>query len=207
MTTIMIIEATTVVSSSVIVVMITTAVVSSVIVVKTTATMIVVADTGPIHYLFLIGRLDILPALFGRLLVPTSVINFELQDAGTPEALRKFLTNPPEWLMVSKRPLTIPPSLSTLGLGEREAIALALEIRADLLLSDDAAARRRAARLGVVSTGTLGIIEEGAYRGLVGIDEALTRLTTMTNFHFSTELIKRVRDLHQRRLKNRDSNA
>jgi predicted nucleic acid-binding protein len=169
--------------------------------------MIVVADTGPIHYLFLIGHIDILPALFGQVLVPTSVINIELRDQSTPEDLRKFLANTPSWLVVPKAPTTIPSSLNKLGLGEREAIALALELHANLMLSDDAAARRKAAQLGVISTGTLGLIDEAAVRGLLEFDNALDRLANQTNFHCSPELIKRVRLEHQRRLRKRDTST
>lgn len=35
--------------------------------------MIVIADTGPINYLILIQEIQILPVLYGRILVPASV--------------------------------------------------------------------------------------------------------------------------------------
>jgi len=35
--------------------------------------MIVIADTGPINYLILIEKIDVLPKLYGRILVPPSV--------------------------------------------------------------------------------------------------------------------------------------
>jgi predicted nucleic acid-binding protein len=35
--------------------------------------MTVIADTGPINYLILIREIQILPALYGRILVPASV--------------------------------------------------------------------------------------------------------------------------------------
>jgi len=51
---------------------------------------------------------------------------------------------------------------------DREAIALARELSAALLLMDDRQARRCAAALGVVTIGTVGILEAAAARGLVG---------------------------------------
>jgi predicted nucleic acid-binding protein len=35
--------------------------------------MIVIADTGPINYLILIGEIDVLPALYDRVLISPSV--------------------------------------------------------------------------------------------------------------------------------------
>ena len=35
--------------------------------------MIVIADTSPINYLILIGEIDVLPALYGQVLIPPSV--------------------------------------------------------------------------------------------------------------------------------------
>jgi len=36
--------------------------------------MIVVADTSPIHYLVQLGEADLLPELYGRVLVPSAVV-------------------------------------------------------------------------------------------------------------------------------------
>lgn len=48
---------------------------------------------------------------------------------------------------------------STLGRGEAETIALALDVDADLALLDDLRARRAARRLGVGVMGTLGVLK------------------------------------------------
>lgn len=53
--------------------------------------------------------------------------------------------------------------LSTLGHGEQEVLAFALTQRNPLVLMDDAIARNEARKLGLRSTGTLGIIVQ-AYR-------------------------------------------
>lgn len=49
--------------------------------------MIVVADTSPINYLIRIGQIDVLPALYGRVLVPQSVWE-ELTDLRAPAPIR-----------------------------------------------------------------------------------------------------------------------
>ena len=61
--------------------------------------MIVIADTGPINYLIQIEQIDVLPRLYGRILVPPSV-SAELQDPNAPERVRQWICGPPVWLEV-----------------------------------------------------------------------------------------------------------
>ena len=49
--------------------------------------MIVIADTSPINYLILIGAINILPALYQKIVVPTAVYD-ELQSDATPAEVR-----------------------------------------------------------------------------------------------------------------------
>ena len=56
---------------------------------------------------------------------------------------------------------------AALGSGEQEAIPLAEEIHAAILISDDAAARAIAAQRGLTFTGTLGILRDARDRGLI----------------------------------------
>jgi len=44
---------------------------------------LVVADTGPVNYLLLIGHIDILPALFENVILP-SVVRDELAKPNAP---------------------------------------------------------------------------------------------------------------------------
>lgn len=57
--------------------------------------------------------------------------------------------------------------LPDLGAGEREALAVALELPGSLAVLDDGLARRFARLLGVRHTGTLGILLRAKERGLV----------------------------------------
>jgi predicted nucleic acid-binding protein len=93
---------------------------------------IVVADTTPLQYLILIQHEHILPALYGRVVVPPAVIA-ELSRDETPQPVRDWLKSAPEWLEV-RGPREVGRSSVPLGAGELEAIALAEELRADALL-------------------------------------------------------------------------
>ena len=59
--------------------------------------MIVIADTGPINYLILIGEIEILATLYDRVAIPRSVCQ-ELGRPRAPEAVRAWITLPPSWL-------------------------------------------------------------------------------------------------------------
>ena len=59
--------------------------------------MTVVADASPLRYLLLIGAADILPALFGGVLIPRTVVD-ELSQPGTPDEVRRWVAALPAWL-------------------------------------------------------------------------------------------------------------
>ena len=61
--------------------------------------MIVVSDTSPLNYLVLIEEVEVLPAIFGRVVVPPAVVE-ELQAPGTPDAVKAGIAAHPSWLEV-----------------------------------------------------------------------------------------------------------
>lgn len=149
--------------------------------------MIVVSDTSPLAYLVQIGVADFLPKLYGKVFVPVSVAE-ELQHDLSPAA--NWMTAAPDWLHVAT-PQTALDDL-TLDVGEREAIALALELGADQLLMDERQGRDAAKAHGLKVAGTLAVIIDGVYSGLIDGNAALDRLMD-TNFYASASLIEAVR--------------
>ena len=143
--------------------------------------MIVIADTTPINYLVLIGEAGILPALFGQVILPEAVFR-ELQATATPPAVQQWIASLPHWLEVRKTMSALDSSLSHLDEGEREAIQLAEELGADLLLVDEKTARKEAARRHLSTSGTLGILDRAADKGIVDFAQALQRLK-QTSFY------------------------
>lgn len=132
---------------------------------------VVVADTGPLHYLVLVGQIDLMPGLFGGLVVPT-MVHAELLHTAAPDAVRHWAAEPPSWLTISPAPPHVDPTLHRLDRGERAAIGLALSLRADLVLMDDRTGVAVARDKGLTVTGTLGILDLAASRGLIDIAES-----------------------------------
>src|SRR6267378_4671569 len=140
---------------------------------------LIVADTTPLNYLVLIEAVDLLPRLYGRVLIPPSVLA-ELADPHAPVQVRTWATQSRDWLRVV--PLRAPAGSSLMHLddGERDAIALAEEQQAGLLLMDerDGAAAARARNLKVI--GTLGVLDVAAARGWIDLPAMFSRLRQTT---------------------------
>jgi predicted nucleic acid-binding protein len=145
--------------------------------------MIVVADTSPLNYLLLIDEIDLLPAIFGQVLLPHAVFQ-ELQHPKTSPRVRQWVAQPPAWLEVRTVASAPNPALMGLDVGEREAIQLALELGVGTVLIDEADGRRRAESLHLEVRGTLGILERGAHLGKIDLRRALSKLE-QTNFRMS----------------------
>jgi len=148
--------------------------------------MVVVADTSPVRYLILIGFIHLLPELFGEIVVPPAVW-LELRNPSAPDLVRQFMDLPPDWLL--QHPLGCEPraSLSSLDAGEREALELALQINAKLVLIDEAEGRSAAISAMLDVRGTVGILVEAAIMGKLEIADALDKLAG-TNFYITPAL-------------------
>jgi len=149
---------------------------------------LIVADTSPLVYLVLIDHIDILPQLFETILVPEAVFA-ELRNPLAPPAVQAWVSALPSWVEV--RPVPNVPddaALRSLDAGERSAIILALSVHADLVLMDDRKGTQVAINRGLDVTGTLGILQRAAQRGLVDLTEAFARLKR-TNFRYRQEIM------------------
>jgi predicted nucleic acid-binding protein len=139
--------------------------------------MLVVSDTSPLNYLVLIRCETVLPALFGRVLTTPGVI-LEMLHAGSPEPVRSWAEAPPKWLEV-RAPTAIEPALK-LGRGECEAISLARELHADVVLIDERKGSETATKLGLFVTGTLGVLQLADEKQIVPLGQSLTALRQTT---------------------------
>ena len=137
--------------------------------------MLVIADTSPLNYLIRLGYSDLLHLIYGRVLVPDAVL-IELQHDEAPPEVRDWAARPPAWL--EKRTVErVEESLAVeLGAGEREAISLALEVGADLLLIDERAGRHEAEARKIPIAGTLAILLQAAVGGVLELPDTLQKL-------------------------------
>ena len=102
--------------------------------------MLVVADTSPLNYLVWIGFSEILPQIYGHVVIPSAVRN-ELLVPEAPMAVRSWAQNLPGWVGLEdpqERSLD-DPQLRSLHDGERAAIALAIHLKAAVVLIDERA--------------------------------------------------------------------
>jgi len=148
---------------------------------------LVIADTGPINYLILIGHIDILPALFQKVILP-AVVRDELKHQKAPAAVQQWIANPPAWAEVHPTPHAHDPAMEKLDAGEEDAIALAIELHADLILMDDRDGILVARSKGFRVSGTLGILSMAAAHGLLGLAEAFDRIKR-TSFYCRQEVV------------------
>jgi predicted nucleic acid-binding protein len=161
---------------------------------------IVVADTSPLNYLVLIGHVEILHQLYGRVVIPAGVAA-ELRDSRSPEAVRTWASAPPDWLEVRSVEVPADAGLDAVDSGEAEAIVLAEGNRPDvLLIIDDRDGRREAARRGIATTGTLGVLNDAAGRDLIDLADALSRLDK-TTFRASPALLRELLERERQRRK------
>jgi predicted nucleic acid-binding protein len=120
--------------------------------------MIVVSNTSPLHYLIAVERAVILAQLFTKIHVSPAVIE-EMLHTSTPHGIRRWASNYPAWLTVDSLTRPVAADLvARLDRGEAEAIQLAEEKTADLIILDERNGRKIAQQRGLPLTGALGIL-------------------------------------------------
>jgi predicted nucleic acid-binding protein len=144
---------------------------------------LVVADTSVLLNLCCVGHDHLLPALFREVHIPTAVHAEFIRLASRSSRFRGLAV--PTWVTVSSV-VAVPDTVSAcLGLdaGETEALALALQIRADAVLLDEAAARNAAVQLHLAFIGIAGILLRAKAQCLIpAVRPVLERLRTDANF-------------------------
>ena len=155
--------------------------------------MIVVSNTSPITNLAAIAQIDLLRQLYGNIVIPSAVYQ-ELTSSGTeiPGAIEVQIL---QWIRTQ-------PVLTTalvvslqqeLDPGEAEAIALAVELGADLLILDERRGYQVATRLGLKVQGVLGVLIAAKSRTLIpAVKPALDNLVAIAGFWVTESLYDRI---------------
>jgi predicted nucleic acid-binding protein len=157
--------------------------------------MIVIADTSPLIVLNSLGQTDLLPVLFGTVTIPPQVAE-ELADARRPQLVRDFIAKRPAWLRVQAP--AVMEVIPLLQAGEAAAISLAQELNADLILIDEIEGRKAATDRKIRLTGTVGVLELPAHKGLIDLEDTFG-LLKKTDFWISHKLLDERLKLYQKR--------
>ena len=155
--------------------------------------MIVVGDASALINLARIGELDLLRKLYGGIIVPEAVWqDVVVSGAGQPGAEEISTVDWVKRMLVKNRHL-VQALRQDLDAGEAEAIALALEIEADLLLMDERLGRESARHFGLRYIGLIGVLIEAKHKGLISaVKPYLDTLRDMAGFRLANDLNERV---------------
>lgn len=143
--------------------------------------MIVVSDTSPITSLLSTNLIEILEKVYHQVLIPDAVY----------KELKKEHMNLPSFIEVEqvKDRDTVSVLEKEVDIGEAEAIVLAREINADILLIDEKKGRMVAEREGIPIIGLIGVLVVAKKRGMVhSVMEVISILETKAGFRISESL-------------------
>lgn len=136
---------------------------------------------------------DLLHQLYGELIIPEAVWQeIVVAGAGQPGAEG---VKAAAWIrMQAISNLSLAQALrQELGAGEAEAITLALEEGAELLLMDDGLGRETAGHLGLRCMGLIGVLVESKRKGLIGaVKPHLDALRDLAGFRLGDTILQRV---------------
>lgn len=152
---------------------------------------VIIADSGPLISLALIGHLDLLRQLYQQVLVPPAVWHeVTVKGWGMPGA---ETVSQLTWLEIRKpEPQVLQPLSILVDLGEAEAIALAQTITDSIVLLDDSQARRVAERFNIPRIGTLGILRRAKKRGLITAIRPHVEFLKANNIYMADNLVAAV---------------
>lgn len=155
--------------------------------------MIVVSDSSVLINLAWINQLELLPRLYSAVVVPTAVWQEVVEKGdGKPGSME---LREADWLQVKEpenKPLVHALRLD-LDAGEAEAIALAVEFDADLLLMDERIGRAAAQHFKLPVIGLIGILITAKEKGMLPeVKSCLDMLRQRAGFYIAETLYQRV---------------
>ena len=152
----------------------------------------VVCNSSPLIHLAKVGKLELLKGYFTEISIPEAVYRECVIDGKDREDAKRIENA--AWIrVVDIKNIDLKKAFNTvLDEGESEAIVLALQESADLILLDDYEARELARTYGLKITGTIGLLIKAKYEGdISSIDEMLKKLRR-TGFWLSDDLYTKI---------------
>lgn len=128
---------------------------------------IIVSDTSCIGYLIQTNLLNLLPIIYGEIIIPDAVNKEILQLKNKGHNLSEFKNA--DWIKIyrANNLSNVNEYKYILDEGELEAISLAIELKADLLIIDEKLGRIVASNMGFDITGLVGILITAKNKNLI----------------------------------------
>jgi len=147
----------------------------------------VVSNTTPLISLLKLSRLDILKDLYAEISIPFAV--FQEIEAGKNKGYYQDFSKI-DWIKIIKiQDKQALKYFLDLDAGESEAIVLATELRADLIIIDEKLGRFHARHADLKVTGTIGILIKAKNKGIIKDLKPLLYELTKKNVWISDKLI------------------
>ena len=148
---------------------------------------VVVADAGPLIALARLHLLELLPQVFGEVLVTDVVLEECARSPDFPEA-PTILAAMAENVMTRCVAQDFSAFEQEIDIEEASAIAVAIERRCGVLM-DDKAGRRMAGHIGIPVIGTVGVLVLAKRKGLVTRVKPLLEHLVESGYFLSKEII------------------
>lgn len=157
--------------------------------------MVIISDTSCISALLRVGQLNLLESIFEEIIIPQKVMDelFQLKNFGIDisplqNADWVIIKNPNNNALLNRL-------LIQLDEGEANAITLAIELNADLLIIDEIKGRKIASSLSINITGLAGVLILAKKEGyLKSVKPTLDKILNETSFRMSKILYQQILD-------------
>jgi predicted nucleic acid-binding protein len=149
----------------------------------------VVVNTTPLIALSYLGRLDLLKTLYGEIVIPDAV--YRELSVKEDSVCKRFVDESLDWICIKKIKNEMAKAMykTQLHEGEVEVMILAQEINADVVVIDDANAKKHAKYLGLPVTGTLGVLIKAKREGYLSEIKPLLQQLLENNIYISDKII------------------
>lgn len=150
----------------------------------------VVVNTTPLIALSHVGQINLLKELYGEIIIPEAV--YKELSVKTESVCKKAVDSSLDWIRVEKIKNLMAREMYKTQLhdGEVEVMILSKEIKADVVIIDDANAKKYAKYLKLPVTGTLGVLIRAKREGYIDRLEPILRQMTERGIYISQSLIE-----------------
>ncbi len=150
----------------------------------------VIVNTTPLIALCHIGQLDLLKKMYGEIMIPQAVYR-ELSQK-KESICKKQVDSSLDWIYVEEIENQMAKSMFKTQLhdGEVEVMILAKERHADIVIIDDANAKKHAKYLKLPVTGTLGVLIKAKRQGYISELKPIIQEMIDKNIYISEKLMR-----------------